>query len=625
LEGRDVRVVYDSDVVTKAPVQQALARLVGFLESRGARVRVAYLPHEAEGKTGVDDWLVAGHTVAELEGLLEPLRSRARTAPPIQVEILDEELQTLRRPLALLDGRAYAALSLPCRVSREGGENGQAAPTREWRPFVLRDDGRLFGAGADEPLEALGFAVELPPLPRNARTLSPRAVKRYREGYRPEDVAGLVGRVAGVYDHFIDFGRSLGSQGEMCRLAACLSLATYFLPAWTVIGYLWFTGEKGAGKSQAGTVWALTSYLGRVVLSSGTFAALRDLAEAGAALVFDDAEVLADPRKADPNKRELALAGNRRGVQVPLKERQGDNWVLRWVDAFAPRAFTAIARPEDVLASRCIVIPLVRTADRGRANRDAVAERYWPANAQALVDDCWMLALWLLPEAEAVWAELDGEGEVLGRDLEPWRAALATARLLDRHGAPGLEGTVRAVMARYREERADYWADDHTGAVVRVLVEYVEEQVAAGGEPRPGADTLDTLDTADTSPGYVLSASAIAQRIQEVAAAEREEEQVGEWATPTRIGITLRNLRLRKERGADRKRTRGWRFTLADVRALATAYGVQTSLGEGATPTMGGPSTAHCTPSGEVSRVSAGAHDAPGDGRQGNPSGVVGE
>jgi len=44
LEGREVYVVFDSDVTTKAEVQLALERLVDFLEERGATVRVVYLP-----------------------------------------------------------------------------------------------------------------------------------------------------------------------------------------------------------------------------------------------------------------------------------------------------------------------------------------------------------------------------------------------------------------------------------------------------------------------------------------------------------------------------------------------------------------------------------------------------
>ncbi len=67
LAGRQVVVVYDSDVMVKPEVQIALEQLVGALSARGARVQVVYLPDaEDGGKQGVDDWLVAGGTAEEL-------------------------------------------------------------------------------------------------------------------------------------------------------------------------------------------------------------------------------------------------------------------------------------------------------------------------------------------------------------------------------------------------------------------------------------------------------------------------------------------------------------------------------------------------------------------------------
>ena len=73
LEGRDVRVVFDSDVVVKPGVQLALERLVGTLEARGARVLVVYLPDAEDGsKVGADDYLVAGGTVEGLRALAHP-------------------------------------------------------------------------------------------------------------------------------------------------------------------------------------------------------------------------------------------------------------------------------------------------------------------------------------------------------------------------------------------------------------------------------------------------------------------------------------------------------------------------------------------------------------------------
>src|SRR5918992_4753357 len=67
LNGRRVYIVFDSDVMLKPQVHEALRRLMSFLETRGAEVHVVYLPHGEGGrKQGADDYLVAGHSVDDL-------------------------------------------------------------------------------------------------------------------------------------------------------------------------------------------------------------------------------------------------------------------------------------------------------------------------------------------------------------------------------------------------------------------------------------------------------------------------------------------------------------------------------------------------------------------------------
>jgi hypothetical protein len=67
LADRVVHIVFDSDVMTKTSVYQALARLKAFLESRHADVRLIYLPAGPGGaKIGLDDFLAAKHTVDDL-------------------------------------------------------------------------------------------------------------------------------------------------------------------------------------------------------------------------------------------------------------------------------------------------------------------------------------------------------------------------------------------------------------------------------------------------------------------------------------------------------------------------------------------------------------------------------
>jgi hypothetical protein len=88
LKGRTVYVVFDSDATTNPGVYEALARLKGFLERRGASVQVVYLPGGPEGgKVGLDDFLAAGHSTTELYSLASPeLRAPSGVGRPCPYE-----------------------------------------------------------------------------------------------------------------------------------------------------------------------------------------------------------------------------------------------------------------------------------------------------------------------------------------------------------------------------------------------------------------------------------------------------------------------------------------------------------------------------------------------------------
>lgn len=92
LKGRQVVIVYDNDISTKAPVYQAMLRLKRFLESRGAIVRVIYLPKNDGEKLGVDDWLVQGHNLDDLLSLSSELKT------PDLASRLNEAIQQSSNP-----------------------------------------------------------------------------------------------------------------------------------------------------------------------------------------------------------------------------------------------------------------------------------------------------------------------------------------------------------------------------------------------------------------------------------------------------------------------------------------------------------------------------------------------
>jgi len=74
LNGRQVYVCYDSDVMLKPEVHKAMSRLAQLLEQRGAHVAFIYLPPGDGGaKIGLDDFLAASHGVDDLFRLVSPV------------------------------------------------------------------------------------------------------------------------------------------------------------------------------------------------------------------------------------------------------------------------------------------------------------------------------------------------------------------------------------------------------------------------------------------------------------------------------------------------------------------------------------------------------------------------
>jgi hypothetical protein len=53
----------------------------------------------------------------------------------------------------------------------------------------------------------------------------------------------------------------------MAEFLACYVLSTYFLDAFTVIGFLWPNGDRGSGKTQLLNVVTELAHLGETLLA----------------------------------------------------------------------------------------------------------------------------------------------------------------------------------------------------------------------------------------------------------------------------------------------------------------------------------------------------------------------
>jgi uncharacterized protein DUF3854 len=162
LDGRVVYDVPDADYRTNLHVQQALAKRVAFLESRGARVLVVDVPEiDGDAHTGLDDYLAAGG---------DPDALAAKAAPFVPVDVGRERVgrdEGLRRALEAVRRNADA---LKARKAREcsglavarymvevaAPDHGKLTPTG----VKVRPSMRQMAAGIGVGLGAVSRALE---------------------------------------------------------------------------------------------------------------------------------------------------------------------------------------------------------------------------------------------------------------------------------------------------------------------------------------------------------------------------------------------------------------------------------------------------------------------------------
>ncbi len=486
------------------------------------------------------------------------------------VEIMDGPPPVLNRPLSLVEGHSYAAVSVWTRCG--------SGPGIEER-VIVRDDGTMFGGPTEIPLEEIGFPVKIGAIDSRS-AWSWRGARDYVSGKRP-DILLLFRHLAGLVDRFVSFERSLADHSTMCELIAAYSLSTWFLDAFPVVGYLWITGEWGSAKSKLAAIIAEISYLGVVLERGATFPTVRDAADPGATIVLDDCEEFASIKGVPAALRNLVLSGTRRDGKVPVKERgAGGKWVDRWASTFSPKIFTATSAPEKILASRSIVIPMVRAA-APKANADPSDHRKWPIDRQDLVDRLWAVALTHRSAVAAHVDAVDQAAPLMGRDLEPWRPVLsmarfisATARAAGDSDLVGLYDRLEAVAKKYPEERADLQQEDDTQLIVRALVECFSAQVRLGGDAAPDAPFAPLASVVHPDFQVKVLTSSVTERMHELATQAGMALDGGpKFTNEKRVGRILSSLRLREgPKSSGKGRTR--MVTLRELDSIARTHGL---------------------------------------------------
>jgi len=141
---RNVILAFDSDSATKVSVYDALTRLAQLLTNRGANVRYCHLPDGGDGKTGLDDYLAAGHTTEDLGALIDDELGE-RPSPPAS------------EPTGH-DGHHLTDLGNAHRLIAQHGEHLRYVP--EWGQWIVWDETRFVIDTGD--LRVTDLAADVP-------------------------------------------------------------------------------------------------------------------------------------------------------------------------------------------------------------------------------------------------------------------------------------------------------------------------------------------------------------------------------------------------------------------------------------------------------------------------------
>jgi len=439
----------------------------------------------------------------------------ARTPHPAPADLIADLVPDpldplLTRPLALHNGRAYAAvwplLHHPAVLSSPVQADDPAAP--DLSPpsptlLLVRDDGLL--SHPVSPADVLVRLASLPPLPAD-RLWTTAGLQAYCAGRRP-DPAQVFAHLTAIFDRFVDFTGCLADQSLMPQVLAAYVLATWFLPAFSTFSHLWILGDTGAGKSRLLHLLTRLCHLGAVVPAFAATGPLRDLAALGATLAVDNADGLYHSltkglafRPAAATLRQgLFLAGARRDVLFPLHQRLAGPtgpaaYGLTHLDVFGPRLFAAQQPPPPAAAARALYLSLLRSTDRARCLADPAdtdsSRSAWPVQPRALTDDLWALALAHLAELPAHIAAVAARSNLVGAAFQTWQPLFAVAAWLAAHGLSQLEDRFRQLAREYNARTVNIapQAADLTSLALHAIYGYVAHEVAEVLATVPEAD-----------------------------------------------------------------------------------------------------------------------------------------
>ncbi len=451
---------------------------------------IAFIPRLPDEVKDANDWLTQGGTVEAVQETLNRAKTWLqteieRTAFLIGLERkdavrdlfqhaadLDElELSDFRAALAKLGikGRAFTDLLKAARLKIE-----RAKQEVEEMPQILGDDIPLLSPALgfqrdvalvtvsvvertkDNRLNTQPYLVtssrelvrvsDAQIIPLNGKEIALRVlpegsdflmrwrfsdIQRYLKG-ETCDPGQVFKTVHDLFTHYVDFRSEVESA-----ILALWTIGTYFYTMFPAYPYLALNGPKNSGKSTVMRVMQPLAF-NMVSTSDPTGPSMFRLIHYTSCTVgIDEAERYHNPK--DPGMqqiRQLLNSGYKQGM--PAIRLIGEDMKPQAFDVYSPKILAAIAGLEDILASRCIAIPMRRT--------DRKMPLFPPDfDGAAVRHQLYTLALTAFPPIYANYFERPALHTLHNRSGELWSPLVALAAFFEEHGK--VSGLLQAIAS----------------------------------------------------------------------------------------------------------------------------------------------------------------------------------
>jgi len=303
MNNRQVFLAFDSDYATNPSVSQAVKRLAEFLKRKKANVSIVLLPQGNDGdKIGVDDYLAAGHTLADLKSL----------AVPAEEAVISAKQEELERTYLLVNKRLYLE------VRQYDGGYGFA---------YLDDQGKV------------KIATELP---LSGQNIKPRALPVIESteidivGMPDENISNA--RLLSPDELFSKIRDHLSCYIDLpdldLELCVYYTIFTWFYTKVKTLGYLRFLADTGKGKSRTQKVIGDLCFYPVFASGASTFSDIARLNNRWrGTLIMDEADTSGD--KESQFVKYLNL-GFERGKYYVLSDKQNPR-LQEFFDPFSPK------------------------------------------------------------------------------------------------------------------------------------------------------------------------------------------------------------------------------------------------------------------------------------------------